>query len=345
MIEIRNLHVHLGKFHLQGVDLTIGEGGFFVLMGPTGAGKTVLLEAIAGLVPVGKGRITVSGRDITHLPPEKRGVGIMYQDYALFPHLTVAANITFGLRYRRHDREAAGRRFDELVGQLGIGHLLDRYPGTLSGGELQRVALARALVVEPTVILLDEPLSALDQGFREDIRLLLKELHKNSRITFFMVTHDFSEALTLATQAAIMNKGAIVQTGSVRDIFQRPATSFVADFVGMKNILPARFDGTSADIGGLSVEIPRKHHNTTGHISIRPEDIVISLKPLESSMRNSFAGVIAGIVDQGFLYEIHVAVKDLVFKSFVTKGSAVDLALDLGANVQISFKTSAVHVF
>ncbi len=345
MIDIRGLKVHLGEFRLKDIDLSIEEGGFFVLMGPTGAGKTVLLEAIAGLVPVLGGSIVVGGRDITRLPPEKRGIGIMYQDYALFPHLTIESNITYGLRYHRHDRAAAGARFKKLVDDLGIGHLLHRHPETLSGGELQRSALARALMVEPRVILLDEPLSALDQGFREEIRLLLKQIHKSSHITFFMVTHDFSEALTLATRAAVMNSGTIMQTGTIRDIFQRPSSSFVADFVGMKNIFPAVFNGTTADLGALSVEVPRRHDNPSGYLAIRPEDIVISLDPLESSMRNSFTGIISGIIDQGFLYEVHVSVQALVFRSLVTKGSAVDLSLDIGTRAQISFKTSAVHMF
>lgn len=345
MIKIKGLSVRLGEFRLRDIDLSIDKGDFFVLMGPTGAGKTVFLEAIAGLVPILGGSITISGRNMTRLPPEQRGVGIMYQDYALFPHLTIARNITYGLRYHRHDRESAGKRFQKLVDDLGIGHLLHRRPETLSGGELQRTALARALMVEPRIILLDEPLSALDPGFREEIRLLLKQIHKTSGITFFMVTHDFSEALTLADKAAIMNSGAIVQTGLVKDIFQKPSSSFVADFVGMKNIFPAVFNGSTAKVGALSIELPRPQHNASGHIALRPEDIVISLKPLESSIRNSFAGTVSSIIDQGFLYEVHIYVQDTVFKSLVTKGSAVDLGLDIGTGVQVSFKSSAVHIF
>lgn len=345
MIEVKGLRVNLGEFRLKDIDLSIGEGDFFVLMGPTGAGKTVLLEAIAGLVPVQGGTVCIGGRDMTRLSPEHRGIGIMYQDYALFSHLTVTRNITYGLRYQKR-RESSKILFRRLVDDLGIGHLLKRYPDTLSGGEQQRVALARALMVEPKVILLDEPLSALDQGFREEIRLLLKKIHQTSRITFFMVTHDFSEALTLATKASIMDNGAIVQTGTIRDIFQKPAGSFVANFVGMKNIFPVTFTGTEAEVnGGLTIEMPQPHASGTGHVAIRSEDLVISPTPLESSIRNSYPGVIRGIIDQGFLYEVHVDVHDVVFKSLVTKGAAIDLGLDIGAPVTISFKSSAVHVF
>lgn len=345
MIKIKDLHVHLGEFHLRDIDLSIDEGDFFVLMGPTGAGKTVFLEAIAGLIPILQGSILIGGRDMTRLPPEQRGVGIMYQDYALFPHLTISRNITYGLHYRRHDRESAGKRFQKLVDVLCIGHLLNRRPETLSGGELQRVALARALIVEPRVILLDEPLSALDQSFREEIRLLLKQIHKSSHITFLMVTHDFSEALTLADKACIMNNGAIVQTGSVKDIFRKPSSSFVADFVGMKNIFPAKFNGAAAKVGPLSIELAHPQDNRGDHIAVRPEDIIVSLKPVESDTGNAFAGVINGIIDQGFLYEVHVLVQDRIFKSHVTKGSVVDLGLDIGTEVHLSFKPSAVHIF
>jgi molybdate/tungstate transport system ATP-binding protein len=345
VIEIRGLRVHLGDFRLNDIDLAVDEGGFFMLMGPTGAGKTVLLEAIAGLVPVLDGSIVISGRDITRFPPEKRGVGIMYQDYALFPHLTVARNIKFGLRYRRHDTKSSDRRFMELVDDLGISHLLDRCPETLSGGELQRVALARALMVEPRVILLDEPLSALDPRFREEIRRLLKQIHCRSGITFFMVTHDFSEAISLATKAAIMSNGVIQQAGTIHDIFQHPSSAFVADFVGMKNVFQARFNKTFAEVGSLRMEIPRCHHNSCGHVAIRPEDIVIGLNAPESNLNNSFAGVITSIIDQGFLYEVYVSVHGLLFKILVTKGSAVDLALDIGTGVQLSFKSTSVHVF
>ncbi len=345
MIRIEGLNIHLGEFHLVDIALSIEENQFFVLMGPTGAGKTVLLETIAGLVPARSGRIFMNGRDITRQPPERRGISIVYQDYALFPHLSVKKNIMYGVHFRGMDRETARKRFTDLVEQLDIGHLIRRKPTTLSGGELQRVALARALMVNPDVILLDEPLSALDPVFREDIRLMLKNLHQTSRTTFLMVTHDFAEALSLADCGAIMNRGRIEQTGSMEDIFSRPASAFVADFVGMKNIFSARFEDEKAFAGEHLFAITGQHDNDTGYIAIRPEDIVLSNELLDSSMRNTFSGTVLRIIDQGFSYEVHIRTDDIIFKSMVTKSSLFELGIREGNEIFLSIKASAIHVF
>ncbi|MDY6951579.1 MAG: ATP-binding cassette domain-containing protein [Thermodesulfobacteriota bacterium] len=209
MITIRGLNISLRDFHLRDIHLDVAENEFFILMGPTGAGKTVLLEAIAGLVPIESGKISIGGQEMTGLPPEKRGISIVYQDYALFPHLTVINNITYGLRFHKINKEKAQERLARLLHVLNLSHLKDRLPAHLSGGEKQRVSVARALMVEPKVLLLDEPLSALDPGFREEVREALKRLHRTSNITFMMVTHDFAEALSLAGRAAVMNQGKI----------------------------------------------------------------------------------------------------------------------------------------
>ena len=345
MIRTEDLNIQLGEFNLQDITLSIEENQFFVLMGPTGAGKTVLLEAIVGLIPTRTGKIFIDSQDITKLPPERRGISIVYQDYALFPHLSVEKNITYGVHFHRIDRDTASKRFSELIEQLNISHLLKRYPGTLSGGELQRVALARALMVNPKVILLDEPLSALDPGFREEIRYMLKTLHENSRITFLMVTHDFAEALSLADRAAIMNQGRIEQTGCIQDIFKRPESAFVADFVGMKNIFSARFHNANAQVGDLLFQITSQPQDNTGYLAVRPEDIIISKTQLDSSMRNMFKGTVQKIIDQGFSYEIHVLSNGVLFKSLLTKSSLIELEIREGLEVYASFKATAVHIF
>lgn len=345
MIAITGLDIDLQDFHLRDINLEIAENEFFILMGPTGAGKTVLLEAIVGLVPIKSGKIYVGRREITGLPPEKRGISIVYQDYALFPHLTVRDNIAYGLHFHKVDKRKAQERLAQLLDVLNLSHLQQRFPVNLSGGEKQRVSVARALMVEPKVLLLDEPLSALDPGFREEVRGALKSLHHTSSVTFLMVTHDFAEALSLAGRAAVMNNGRIEQIGSIEDIFQRPLSTFVADFVGMKNLFAVRFQGTSANAKNLEIELGRKPANSRGYIAIRPEDIVISREALASSMRNSFRGVVTGILDQGFYYEVHLLVGTVTFKSLITKRSLFELKLQEGAEAFLSFKASAVHSF
>lgn len=309
MIRIEDLNTKLSGFNLHEINLSIEEGEFFILMGPTGSGKTVLLEALAGLIPVKNGKILIGGKDVTRLPPEKRGIGIVYQDYVLFPHMTVMDNIKYGLHFHKLSKKETEKRFGALIEELELAHLAHRFPLNLSGGELQRVALARALMVKPSVLLLDEPLSALDPNFREDIRLELKKIQRSSNTTFLMVTHDFAEALSLGSRGAVVNNGRIEQIGNMEDIFQRPSTMFVADFVGMKNIFEAQFNGTMAMIGNeLEVNMGRQASENQGRIAIRPDDIAISKQGVSSNNDNSFKGIVTAMVDQGFYYEAHVRV-------------------------------------
>jgi len=345
MIRIRDLTIHLKEFNLLDINLDIGTNEFFILMGPTGAGKTVLLEAIAGLVPVKSGAIHIGEKNVTRLAPEKRGVSIVYQDYSLFPHLTVRENITYGLHFHRIDKSRSDETFDRLVEDLNLGYILNRLPLNLSGGELQRVAMARALMIDPEILLLDEPLSALDPGFREEIRAGLKKLHRGSNVTFLMVTHDFAEALSLSDRAAIVNNGTIVQTGTMEDIFKRPDSTFVADFVGMKNLFSAEFHGTKARTGTLEIELGVKPADGHGYIAIRPEDIVLSREALTSSMRNSFAGNITEISDCGLYYEAGISVGNITFTSLITKGALFELQLSEGTRTFVSFKSTAIHTF
>jgi molybdate/tungstate transport system ATP-binding protein len=345
MIRIEDLNIRLLEFHLRDINLAVGENEFFMLMGPTGAGKTVLLEAIAGLIQADRGRIFVRGREVSRLPSEKREVGIVYQDQALFPHLSVMENITYGLRFHRVGKEEGKKRMSRLTESLGIQPLLSRLPVNLSGGEKQRVALARALIVQPHVLLLDEPLSAIDPLFREEIRSALKVVHQNSNTTFLMVTHDFGEALALADRGAVIYDGAIEQVGAIHDIFQKPASVAVAEFVGMKNLFEASFQNGAASIQGHHVLLNRQPDHHHRYVAIRPEDITVSHDSFSLNRENAFHGVVSAVANQGFSYEVHIRTGDLSFKALVTKKSLVDLGLREGLDVFISFDPASVHTF
>jgi molybdate/tungstate transport system ATP-binding protein len=269
----------------------------------------------------------------------------VYQDYALFPHMTVEENITYGLHFRSITARERRERCSRLAENLSLTNLLHRHPATLSGGELQRTALARALMIDPRVLLLDEPLSALDPAFRQEVQELLRRVHQRAQVTVLMVTHDFAEALSLAERAAVINNGRIEQVDAVHDIFRRPRTAFVADFVGIKNVLPASFQGTRARIGTLEVEMGKGSGAERGFIAIRPEDIVLSPRPLSSSMRNCFTARIVDVVDRGFFYEVDVNSAGVLLKSMITKGALAELEIAAGREIYVSFKAAAVHTF
>ena len=236
-LKVSGLEARCGGFRLGPMDFQVEAGEFFAVVGPTGAGKTMLLEALAGLVELDSGKISFNGMDITGLPPEQRPISIVYQDFSLFPHLDVRRNIEFGLRYLKkrggngNIRAGGSDLIDELMERLGISHLAGRAVLNLSGGEKQRVALARALAVQPKILLLDEPLSSLDPASRNRVRGLLSKIHREFGMTTIMVTHDFSDLFALAHRVAVMNQGGIEQTGTVRGLFSDPAAGFVSDFI------------------------------------------------------------------------------------------------------------------
>ena len=345
MIEIEGLCIELSGFALQEIDLSIKDGEFFTLLGPTGAGKTLMLEAIAGVVPITSGRIRVKERDITALPPEQRGIGIVYQDYALFPHLSVLANVTYGLSYQRTDPQASRKWVEWLMERLGLQPLAHRSISYLSGGEKQRVALARALSVNPSVLLLDEPLSALDPNFREEIRDVLKKLHKEVGITFLMVSHDFAEVLFLGQRTAILNRGKIEQTGLVSEVFQRPATPFVAEFVGMKNVFPATFRDTKAVVDDLELYLQSPPERDKRYVAIRAEDIVISKEKVSGNGINVFQGKVLELTDRGIYHEVAVRTGNVIFRAILTRGALFEMKLPEGKDVHIAIRSSAIHVF
>ncbi len=239
MLRLEDICLKLGAFQLRKVSLEVKQGEYAVLLGPTGTGKTVLLETIAGIHRPDQGRIFLNERDATPLPPEARHLGVVYQDYALFPHLTVYGNIAFGLRLKDEVGTGARHAVEEMARFLEITHLLNRRPKHLSGGERQRVALARALVLKPHMLLLDEPLSALDRSTRDRLRRELKRIHEEIGVAILHITHDLSEAFFLADRLLVMKEGVILQEGRPEEVFKRPENRFVAELLGIENFIPA----------------------------------------------------------------------------------------------------------
>lgn len=247
-VGISNVAKYYGKVAaLENVSMTIEDGEFFGLLGPSGGGKTTLLRSIAGFVEPDKGEITISGKPVSNIPINKRDIGMMFQNYALFPHLTVAENIGFGLSVRSRPKAEIAERVKHLLDLVQLRGFEDRKPKQMSGGQQQRIALARALSTDPKVLLLDEPLGALDKKLREEMQFELKQIQRNVGITTVFVTHDQEEALTLSDRIAIMNGGRVEQIGAPREIYERPRTAFAASFLGTANffqgVVSGRGDG------------------------------------------------------------------------------------------------------
>ncbi len=268
MLHLQNIRVTLGSFHLKDISLDVKRGEYTVLLGPTGTGKTVLLETIAGMHRVERGSIFLQGKDVTRLPPEKRNLGVVYQDYALFPHLTVRKNIAFGLKLRGRRGKKAEETIKKMTDFLGLGAILDRRPAYLSGGERQRVALARALVLEPYVLLLDEPLSALDRSTRDRLRRELKRIHREIGVTILHITHDLTEAFFLADHVAVMKDGSILQHDIPEQVLKRPRNRAVAELLGIENLVPGTMGKKGVlltSLGPLNLPIPGSQGMKTGN--------------------------------------------------------------------------------
>lgn len=287
-IDVRNAVKRYGDFTaLEKITLSIHDNEFFTLLGPSGCGKTTLLRMIAGFEDVTEGEIFLFGQEIENLPPNRRPVNTVFQNYALFPHMTVVENVMFGLEMRGHSKSDARTKAGEMLELVQLSAFSARKPAQLSGGQQQRVALARALAPEPKVLLLDEPLSALDLKLRQAMRSELKAIQRETGITFIFVTHDQEEALTMSDRIAVMSAGRLQQLGAARDIYERPHNRFVADFIGETNLLEGRVEASHAEqttcklSNGLTVECTSERvlqPEGDVHISIRPERVVLSDK-------------------------------------------------------------------
>ncbi len=247
-LAIADVHVSYGAFHaLRGIDLAVARGEFVALLGPSGCGKTSLLRTIAGFVQPDRGAVMLNGRDVAGLPPRRRNIGIVFQSYALFPHMSVLDNVLFGLECRKVAKAEAAARAERALGLTGLSHLADRRPRQLSGGQQQRVALARAIVIEPDLLLLDEPLGALDKQLRVQMQTELKSLQRRLGVTAVFVTHDQEEAMSMADRIVVMRDGAIAQLDTPEALFAAPNTAWVCEFIGAGNLLR----GPLASEGGL----------------------------------------------------------------------------------------------
>jgi sulfate transport system ATP-binding protein len=275
-IEIRKVSKAFGSFAaLDAVSLHVPDGDLLALLGPSGSGKTTLLRIIAGLEVADAGSVLLGGEDITHHSARERNVGFVFQHYALFRHMTVAENVGYGLRVRKASKARIRERVDELLRLVRLEGLQQRYPAQLSGGQRQRVALARALAAEPRVLLLDEPFGALDAKVRQELRLWLRKLHEEIHVTSIFVTHDQAEAMELADRVVVMNGGRIEQIGSTDELYERPASPFVFDFLGDTNVLPAELRGRSVWFPGADQAIATDSIHPAGPVDVyvRPGDL------------------------------------------------------------------------
>ena len=276
---------------LDGVSLDIRANEFFTLLGPSGCGKTTLLNLIAGFEIADHGSITLHGQRLDGMPPHQRPVNTVFQNYAVFPHLTVAANVAFGLEMKRLPRRAIATRVAEMLTLVKLDGMATRRPSELSGGQLQRVALARALAAAPKVLLLDEPLSALDLKLRTEMQVELKRLQAEVGITFVFVTHDQQEALAMSDRIAVMNKGRILQVAAPEEIYERPASRFVADFIGDTNLLDGEAIGAGRFRLAGGAELQTDHHLATGNRA------TLAVRPERTAFTAAGAGTLAGTVE------------------------------------------------
>jgi spermidine/putrescine transport system ATP-binding protein len=327
------------------ISLDVASGEFFSLLGPSGCGKTTSLRMIAGFLRPDAGRILLGAVDVTDTPPHKRPVNTVFQNYALFPHLTVGDNVGFGLRFSRATKEEKRVRVREAIELVELTGLEQRRPGQLSGGQQQRCALARALVLNPSVLLLDEPLGALDAKLRRQLQVELKALQEEVGITFVYVTHDQEEALTMSDRMAVMNEGRVEQLGVPKEVYEEPSTVFVADFLGVSNLMTATSRGGGlVDAGGTELRCARGDYDTVGEvrITIRPERVRI--EPPTSEGENRLPASIERFVYLGATTQVLVTLANGArLQSLVTNAGDVE-GYDIGSAVRVHLAPDALRV-
>ncbi len=343
MLKLKNISIKLGDFQLSNINLELEKGDYYVLLGKSGVGKTVLLEIIAGLIKPNSGRVILNNEDITNNKIQNRKVGIVFQDYSVFPHLTVEQNIAYPLKGKKLNNKKREELIAKYAELAEISHLLNRNTQNLSGGELQRVALARMLVSKPDCILLDEPLASLDVQLKGGLRNLLRQINQ-SGVTILHVTHDYEEAIALSNKVAVVHEGEIIQKGLTKEVFKKPANEFVANFTGIKNFFIADFDTNKAKINGsLEIKVSNQENLEKGKIIIRGEEIILSNKKIESSATNNFKGKIKQIIpyltNQEVIVDIGIELSVVISEESLQKFNFKE-----GSEAWVSFKSTAIKI-
>jgi putative spermidine/putrescine transport system ATP-binding protein len=335
------------------ISLDVPAGAFVSLLGPSGSGKTTTLNLIAGFLNPDSGDVLLDDRSIADVPPHKRNIGMVFQSYSLFPHMTVAENVGFPLRMRtRLSRGDQRRRIDEILALVQLGHLGGRYPRQLSGGQQQRVAMARALVSHPRLLLMDEPLGALDKKLREQMQVEIKRIHRSVGTTVIYVTHDQTEALTMSDLVVVMHQARVAQIGTPRALYEAPANLFVADFLGDSNLLAAKIaqargDELALEIGnGARIRARRGNSAASeGHrvvVLIRPEDMAVATSKERTDGQDMLAGIVRDVSYHGDTFKLAVAVGEDVLKVKVAREHGA--GMEPGREVVLTWKLAAVRV-
>ncbi|MDE0307806.1 MAG: ABC transporter ATP-binding protein [Albidovulum sp.] len=352
-VEIQSAVKKYGRFTaVDSLDLTVSGGEFVTLLGPSGCGKTTTLRMVGGFVRPTSGRIRISDEDVTDKPPQKRKVGFVFQNYALFPHMDVARNVGFGLRMANRERSEREKRVAEILSMVRLGHLSDRMPSQLSGGQQQRVALARALIIQPSVLLLDEPFGALDKQLRDHMRVELRELQRSLGISTLFVTHDQDEALSMSDRIVVMSEGKAAQLGSPSEIYERPNSKFVAEFMGHSNIFDCLVEDVSKDGASISLNgvgfftnSPSARKGSRMTAMIRPENIEFADSG-EKRGDATVAATVAGMEYLGSTVQVTLSLEagiSLVARQTNTE-SATGSKLRTGQNVAVRIPPEAVRL-
>jgi spermidine/putrescine transport system ATP-binding protein len=350
-VQLESLTKRYGGFEaVRGIDLDIPPGEFFCLLGPSGCGKTTTLRMIAGFERPSSGRILLDGRDVSGTPPNRRNVNTVFQSYALFSHLTVAENVAFGLRFTRTSREETRNRVSQALSLVQMEEFRGRKPHQLSGGQQQRVALARALILNPSVLLLDEPLGALDAKLRKTLQVELKALQEQVGVTFVYVTHDQEEALTMADRLAVMSEGRVEQVGTPREVYEEPASAYVADFLGVSNLLDAEAVGETPDgrcrlkAGDLELLASCGHTSARGPVKVvvRPERVRVEVPG--KSGENRMPGRIERIVYAGAISQLVVTLERGAPIQCMLANDGADSSFERGTPVSVYLPCEALRV-